>query len=535
MCDLQLTSSQPCMPCRKPGDTARRRSHISGWPINKLDGQATNVTCGTTIRIGASDNSGSTVRSTHGLGDFRGNFLTMLGGTLMAQVIPLAVSPVLTRLYSPREFALMGLFLAVAGPIGVAVSARYELALMLPEDDADAAAVFWLAWRTAAALSSLIALVLIGVRVPVARALGDVAIAPWLLLVPVSVFLTGTYQVCNYWLNRHKHFRRIAAAGVSQQAGVAASSIGLSKSPFSAGGLISGAVIGQVIATGVLLARVFRGDLAPAAPRAGSIRLMARRYHQFPLYNLPYSFLGTLSSGLALVALSSNGFLAAAGYLSLARRMMLAPVTLLSASLGQVFYQEASVTFGSNRLGDLLIMLLRRISVLCTPGFIFGAYWAPDLFAILFGERWRAGGVYAAAFSPVAFCFLFTSWPERIFEVAERQHLALILQVVSDALGVGLLFLLLHLGVEPSRAVLCYSLTYVAYHTTYLVIVFRLASVPLRRLAAIGRLTFTTGAATVAILGVLHTIISGSQARFAIGAGFLAAYLVLMLRAHWRA
>ena len=38
------------------------------------------------------------------LNDFAKNIITLMTGTTAAQIIPFAVSPVLTRLYSPDDF-----------------------------------------------------------------------------------------------------------------------------------------------------------------------------------------------------------------------------------------------------------------------------------------------------------------------------------------------------------------------------------------------------------------------------------------------
>ena len=45
--------------------------------------------------------------------EFSRNVLTLMTGTTIAQAIPIAISPILTRIYSPEDFGLLALFLAV--------------------------------------------------------------------------------------------------------------------------------------------------------------------------------------------------------------------------------------------------------------------------------------------------------------------------------------------------------------------------------------------------------------------------------------
>ena len=69
----------------------------------------------------------------------------LVSGTAVAQIIKLAASPILTRLYDPGAFGLLGLFAAAASIIGVVSAWKYELAIVLPESDVEAVSVFTLA------------------------------------------------------------------------------------------------------------------------------------------------------------------------------------------------------------------------------------------------------------------------------------------------------------------------------------------------------------------------------------------------------
>ena len=66
------------------------------------------------------------------------NVIKLMMGTSLAQAIPIAISPILTRLYSPEEFGRFALYMAVAMIASVLVTGRYELAIMLPRHDKDA-------------------------------------------------------------------------------------------------------------------------------------------------------------------------------------------------------------------------------------------------------------------------------------------------------------------------------------------------------------------------------------------------------------
>ena len=74
--------------------------------------------------------------------EFSRNILTLMTGTIIAQAIPIAISPILTRIYRPEDFGLYAIFVAIITILGSVASGRYELAIMLPKKDEDAINIF---------------------------------------------------------------------------------------------------------------------------------------------------------------------------------------------------------------------------------------------------------------------------------------------------------------------------------------------------------------------------------------------------------
>ena len=74
--------------------------------------------------------------------EFSQNVLTLMIGTSIAQAIPILISPILTRIYTPKDFGVLALFLAITTIFGSIANARYEIAIMLPKKDEDAINIF---------------------------------------------------------------------------------------------------------------------------------------------------------------------------------------------------------------------------------------------------------------------------------------------------------------------------------------------------------------------------------------------------------
>ncbi|MEN6298054.1 MAG: hypothetical protein ABFC92_08935, partial [Rectinema sp.] len=70
-----------------------------------------------------------------GLSGDNKSVLTLVGGTAVAQVLSFLFSPITTRLFSPEVFGDLSVFTSITGIVGVVVCLRYELAIVLPQDD----------------------------------------------------------------------------------------------------------------------------------------------------------------------------------------------------------------------------------------------------------------------------------------------------------------------------------------------------------------------------------------------------------------
>src|SRR5680860_1336201 len=126
-------------------------------------------------------------------GEFNRNVLTLMTGTGIAQVIPLAITPILTRIYSPEQFGVFALFIAIASSLSIVATGRYELAIMLPRKDTDAANITVLSMIINCFVSSLLFIIAWQFNDQITNLLGSRAISTWLYFVPLTVFLNGIY------------------------------------------------------------------------------------------------------------------------------------------------------------------------------------------------------------------------------------------------------------------------------------------------------------------------------------------------------
>ena len=77
------------------------------------------------------------------------NVATVATGTAGAQAISIAFSPIITRLYGPDSFGLLGVFMALVAVLAPLAALTYPIAIVLPKEDSDARALGWLSFYIA--------------------------------------------------------------------------------------------------------------------------------------------------------------------------------------------------------------------------------------------------------------------------------------------------------------------------------------------------------------------------------------------------
>lgn len=334
---------------------------------------------------------------------FARNVLTLMGGTAIAQAIPLLASPVLARLYTPEQFGALAILLAVANPLSLLVCGRYEQTVVLPREDEKANALARLGLLLAVAISLLLAAVIWSLRDVFAGWLGGATALVPLMLSPALFLLMGFFQPLNNWLIRRQAFRAMGLNKLVQTTGITLVSLALGLTAYQHG-LLVGYIAGwsAFVAIGVLQVR-WKGfrfrpwDLA-------AMRAAANEYRSFPLYNALPAALNTATLSVPVFLLAQSFDKEVTGQFNLCRQTILVPVTFLASSYMQVYMQRASRTVNEGR--PVLAPLLKglRVMGLVAAGLVLVLVAAgPLLFGLVFGTPWTTAGEYARVLAlPIA-------------------------------------------------------------------------------------------------------------------------------------
>lgn len=371
--------------------------------------------------------------------EFSRNVLTLMTGTTIAQAIPIAISPILTRIYTPEDFGVFALYMSIASIVSVVATGRYELAIMLPKKDEDALNIVALSVIIAFFVSMISFLIVFIFNAQITELLGNPEISNWLYFIPITVLLAGIYQSFNYWSNRKKQYKRLATSRVIQSGTASATNLGMGFGGFGSSGLVLGQMMGQGMATGILGKMIWNEDRS----RIGQIKrlkifALAKKYVRLPKYNLPNAIIdGFRLSGISIL-IAKFFTTATLGQFSLAWKMVQMPMSIIGSSLSQVFFQKVSSANKSD-LHRIVLKFIVKASVVSVPIFLLIYFFAADIFKFVFGENWGLAGQAASTMAPWL-CLSFLSSPlSTLFITLNKQDIMLIFAVFFMIVPLGLL------------------------------------------------------------------------------------------------
>ena len=362
--------------------------------------------------------------------EFNRNILTLMTGSTIANAIPVAISPILTRIYSPEDFGLLALFLAVTTIFGTIVNGRYELAIMLPKKDEDAINIVALGFIIMSLITLILFVIVIIFNEKIVHLLSNKDIGTWLYIVPLSIFLIGLFNLLNYFNNRKKHYKDIAKANIIKSITMVAFQIVVGYLREGAAGLISGQIASQMTANMKLLTNIIKNKLLLSKISKKKILQVAKRYKEFPKFSIAGALANKATGNLTNILISIFYNVSTLGFYSLVQRVLGVPSVLIGNSIGQVFFEEASKEKQlTGKAVKVFKSTVKKLFIIGAPSFGILFFIVEDLFAFVFGEEWRVAGGYARIMIPVFFIGFIVSTVSIVDSIFEKLFFYLCLQI----------------------------------------------------------------------------------------------------------
>jgi O-antigen/teichoic acid export membrane protein len=393
-------------------------------------------------------------------GEFVRGAMAIAAGTGAAQLISVASSPVLTRLYSPSDYGVMSVAVSILFVLISVTCLRYEFAIPLPRDDVDAANVLGLSLLTNLAMSAAVGAALLLFGDWLLSAFDAQVLSPYVVLFALAQFGGGVTSAFITWAIRAKNYPAIALNNLTSVIAQVGVQVGLGALNFGAPGLFLGAVAGNVVGSARLAQSAWRSQ-ADALRRVSwrGITIAANRYRRFPIYSSPSALLAALGVRAPTLLIVAFYGTAVGGQYALAERVLFLPLTLIAGSVGQVFVAEAA-RLAHDRPQEVRRLFRQTTWSLIRVGIgpaIAVAVLSPFLAGLVFGPEWQQTGLYVAILTPMFFVQFVATATGNVLLVLERQPLHLLREILRFGLLGGSVVVASAAGLGPVGALIALS------------------------------------------------------------------------------
>lgn len=346
--------------------------------------------------------------------------------------------------------------------LAVVLTCRFEMTLAV---EADENVRRWAVVATlkTIGLTSLFTLLLLGsAKYLKLEFLSKFPMGLLVMLVPTAAFLAGTQTMQNL-AAADGRYRHLSMMRIWQSGSVVVFQLGFGMLASSPIGLACGYLAGTLVG---LLAGIWLSPFRDSANYGDreSLADFWRRQRRFPIFSLPADAVSAATAQLPIIMIAARFGSEAAGLLAMALRMVGAPMSLLSASVLDVFKRHSAQAYrerGECRPEYLHSLGLLFLVAACASVAIVVC--AKPFFALMFGESWVGAGLITLLLLP-RFALGFMASPlSYIVYVVGKQHLDLIWQLAL--LGMTLTTLLMPSSFH--RTLLVYSIGYSALYVVY--------------------------------------------------------------------
>lgn len=396
--------------------------------------------------------------------EFSRNVLTLMTGTTIAQAIPLAISPILTRIYTPEDFGVFALYMSIVSIISVIATGRYEMAIMLPKENEEVKSIVKLIIILLSSIVTFTLLIVIIFNEQITNIFDNKEISDWLYFLPISIFLVGIYQVYNYLLIREKSFQRLSKNKVIASTTNASTQLAIGASIGSPFGLLFGNILGYIVSIHFIIkskvvSQYFKFNDTP-------LKKTIKKYENFPKYDVPSVLVNVIGNQLPLIALAKFFSLGVLGFYSLMYKVLMMPISLFSNTILDVFKQKANEDYHKyGNCEDIFVKTFKKLVLFGIVPFSILGIFAPELFAFIFGEKWKVAGEFAQIMTPMFFLKFITSPLSYTFFIVQKQNINLVGQIILFFLTL----IAIWIGIKMNNEYLIVKLFSVVYSIVYII------------------------------------------------------------------
>lgn len=408
---------------------------------------------------------------------FAQNFLKLFSATLLAQVITIALSPVLTRLYSPEDFGYYSVYTAIVALVVVFATGRYEFAISTAKTVEESEKIFKLVILLTFVSSAILFVIIYMWEELFNQIAGFKAQDHILFYVPITILGLGIMQGLNYYFNKQKDFSHISKSKLLQSVSNGGSSVLFAFLGFHTLGMIWANIFSVLVSNlyNIFGKRLFEFFNA-FKYEIKDIKEVAKKYKQYPIFNSTSAFFDILALQAPILVLSRFFSETIVGFYSLTIKIIALPITVISSAVSQVYLSELAEKVSNGERIDLT--LKKAFKVLTVIGIfpvVILVFLGPWLFDLVFGAKWREAGELARILAFSYYAKFIVSPLSVVFFVKNAVRLLSIIQFGRSLSTISILCISSIFFDSIYSVLICYAIHEIIFYLIYLKFIFKLS------------------------------------------------------------
>lgn len=410
------------------------------------------------------------------------NTLKLSSSNILLYFLPIIVTPILSREYTPSYFGDWGIFSSTFVLISVIMFLSYDYVIIQAKE-------FELG--NVLALNFIIGILFIILTYTTFKVFAYNKISffsqfQYLDLLCLYLFFNLFQVIFQNYLNRYKLYTALSISniliGISQA--VLRISFGLFPLLFL-NGLIAGTVYAHFIGVLFLLIILIKCHIKERVPKIiiKDIPQIISKYKNFPLYDAPASLLVFAASNITIIILSLYYSKEQIGGYSMIIQLMILPISFIGSAMGKVYYQQ--LASNEQNISDVRLTTLSVIKILIYLSVVpslFIVLGGDHLIVVFLGNKWDSVGVIAICLCVWSIPTIITEPLKYIFKFLNKQRLQLIIVISYFFVSILSLIITCECGLSLKNVLIVYSFSCASVRFLLLSSIMRLVGISFKML-----------------------------------------------------
>lgn len=380
---------------------------------------------------------------------------------LISALIALLTLPILTRIYTPKEFGIAAICISASAIVGVLATLRYEVAIVVADTSRKAAALLFFALFLSAVFSTLLYFIISCFslsEVLSSATYNTQSLYPWTAL---GAFFIGLYNTLTQWHVRNELYRLqslcvVMVAVVTNIVPILFFMLSGVADPLY---IVQGYVLGYTAACICSIMLLLRKGRAPPFWFDACEYLQAlREFGDFPKYSLPLVFAAVMRDRGAPILLGSLASVEVSGAFSVIQRLLNFPGSILSQGLRPIMFNAVIKDLReAAKLQQNVSRILITLSIPCQIAVI-----ALDekVVSAALGDDWAPFANLVLPMMPYAIMLCLCNWLDRVYDGTDRLRWAAGYEIINAVVTIIVLVTMLGLGFPATIGLGTYSIAF---------------------------------------------------------------------------